>query len=135
MRSLLLAGCLALVAPTLTACDKPIVVDTDPKKLKRLPLRGEVDRTGTLTSAVDFNGQIIQKRTTVVVRETWIVRRDPRADPPGYRIGGYYDSTKRTEGFVLPPGRADIYFVSAIRGPQGEVGRIPIPIEAFQLNP
>lgn len=124
---------MALALAGLSACDRTRLVAADATGTTRLPLQGDRERRGTLRVPLVYQGQRVEAGTEVIVFETWLLREEPGASPPGYRIAGLYDPTTRAEGLVLPAGSIDIYFVSSLPGDPART--LPVPKDALRLTP
>lgn len=131
MRRLVLLLALAL-APL--GCDRALIVRADPTGTTKLPLRGDNNQEGVLLRDLKVGPRTFPEGARVVVYETWLLRREEGADPPGYRITGLYDPAQRSDGFVLPKGVIDVYYVSSLKDDTSV--QIPVPKEAFRpLSP
>lgn len=114
------------------ACERPIVVKADPTGSTRLTLAGDLEKTGVLTKALRVGEEVIPEGTQVMVYETWLLRRDEGATPPGYRLIGHYDPEQRSDGLVLPRNSIDVYYLSAILPERDK--RVPVPKAALKLD-
>jgi hypothetical protein len=114
----------------LGACERTLVVEADPAGTTRLALSGEPGRHGMLTRTLRYGGQEIKAGTTVKVFETWLLRKEEGANPPGYRIPGMYDPSTRTDGLVLPRGSVDVFYVGV--PPDQPKLQLPVPAGALR---
>ena len=121
-----LAGALSLA---LCGCERPVKVNANPSGTTKLQLRGDLGAKGKLLRGVVFESREYPKGTELSVMETWMLRA-PGSKPPGYRITGLYDATKRAEGFVLPDGSIDVYYL-CVTEVEGRKVRIAVPAEHF----
>lgn len=122
--ALALVGSLALLG-----C-RPLEVRADPAGSQKLPLPGALQVEGTVTRALSYNGVVVPKGARVRVEETWLLRHDKSAKPPGYRITGLYDTTTQTDGLALPKHAVDTYYVSVVL--PGGKQRVPVPAAHFE---
>ncbi len=121
---------LALVTlPLLLACG-PLVVRADAGGSQKLPLPGEQRVQGVVTRALSYNGLVVPEGTLVSVEETWLLRHDRGAKPPGYRITGLYDPTTQTDGLALPKHSVEAFYLSAILPEQKT--RVAVPVRYFK---
>lgn len=118
-------------ALVLVACG-PEEVRVSDVGLKKLPLAGRPSAVGVLRAALRFGQQELPAGTRVRVEETWLVRNDPAAEPPGYRVSGLYDPTAASDGFALPRHAVEVYFHGAVL-PASTV-RVPVPSRLLQLE-
>lgn len=131
MRRLILLLTLAL--PLAASCERALVVQVDPTGTEKLPLSGELNRTGVLLRELKVGPRTVPEGARVHVYETWLLRREKGASPPGYRVTGLYDPAQRSEGFALPAGTIDVYFMSSLE--DDRAAQIPVPKEAVRLDP
>ena len=130
MRALLLLA-LASIGSFQLGCDRPLVVRADPTGSIKLPLSGDASRQGEVLRDLHIGQHRVSKGARVVVHETWLLRREPGSVPPGYRISGLYNPSTRSDGFVLPRGAIDVYFVSALI--EDSTVALPIPQDALRV--
>lgn len=123
---LALVGSLALLA-----C-RPLEVQVDPSGAQKLPLTGARNVEGVVTRALAHQGAVVAKGTRVRVEETWLIRHDRSATPPGYRVPGLYDPTTQSDGLALPKHSIDTFYVAAVL-PEAE-RRVPVPAAHFQRD-
>lgn len=116
----------------LLAC-QPLEVTADPAGTQKLPLPGDTRVEGVITRDLRYRGDTLPKGTRVRVEETWILRHDPSASPPGYRINGLYDPTVRSDGLSLPKHSVDAFYLSAVLPEATQ--RVPVPAAAFSKAP
>jgi len=128
MSPLWAAGALAL-AVLASGCDQPIAVEMNVVGAKDLNLRGIHGITGTITRSLVFDGKTFAKGSKVVVNETFLVRREG-GKPPSYHFKGLYDPVKRADGFMLPSGTIDTYYLSVLEPDRRQ--RVPVPKEYFK---
>lgn len=118
-------------ALALLAC-RPLDVQADPSGTQKLPLPGEAGVEGVVTRAISHQGAVLPKGTRVRVDETWLLRHDRSAKPPGYRITGLYDPTTQSDGLALPKHSVDTFYVAAVL-PEAK-RRVPVPAAYFQRD-
>lgn len=119
----------ALFACALAGCG-PLEVRADATGSQKLPLPGEQSVEGTVTRALFHKGAVLPKGTAVRVEETWLLRHDRAAKPPGYRITGLYDPTTQSDGLSLPKHSVDTFYLSAVLPDSKQ--RVPVPAQHFE---
>lgn len=127
-RSLLVASLLAF---GVLGC-QPLAVHADSSGTQKLPLPGETRVEGVVTRALVHEGFVVPKGTRVRIEETWLLRHDRNAKPPGYRITGLYDPTTQSDGLALPKHSIDTYYIGALL-PEAEK-RVPVPAAHFKRD-
>lgn len=108
----------------LSACQRPLVAHADPTGTERLPLRGTPNQTAVLTRDVQTEAGRFAAGTRLQIWETWLLRKEAQAKPPGYRITGHYDPASQSEEFVLPRGTIHVYWY----GPALDGTPNPVPV-------
>lgn len=109
---------------------RPLQVHAAPGGSQKLPLPGVAHATGVVTRALSYNGVVVPKGTLVRIEETWMLRHDKSAKPPGYRVTGLYDPTTQTDGLMLPKHAVDTFYLGAILPDDKE--RVAIPAAYFE---
>jgi len=117
------------LAALLSACDRPRVVSVDVNGAENLTLRGKFEREGTLKRSIQNGERVVAKDVRVVVQETWLVRRE-KGEPPAYRIVGHYDPANAADGFTLPAGALDVYFLTSVLPDRAQ----PVVVPADELT-
>lgn len=113
----------------LSACDRPLKVDVSIAGAEKLPLAGKSKVKGTLSRTLLFGQNTFPKGTQVQISETWLLRQE-KAQPPSYRISGHYNPESQRDGFVLPAGAVNIYYVGHPIEQRSQT--VVIPAEHFQ---
>lgn len=126
--------CIALVFLSLSGCNRPLESNADPTGTERLPLRGEAERIALLLRDVHTPQGIFPQGTRLSVWETWLLRKEPRAKPPGYRVSGLYDPSAQNKGFVLPRGTIHVYFYGPPLDDNFPRTPVAIPQEAVRIE-
>lgn len=128
----LLVVVFALALTVLQAgCDRPRAVSVDVNGAQNLTLRGALEREGTLKRSIQNGDRVVAKGVRVVVQETWLVRRE-KGDPPAYRVVGHYDPAKVDDGFTLPAGALDVYYLAAVMPDRVQPVVLPAEELAFE---
>lgn len=112
---------------------QPLDVTADPGGTQKLSLPGETRVEGVVTRDLRYQGAVVKKGTRVRVDETWLLRHDRNATPPGYRISGLYDPTTQSAGLALPKHSIDTFYVGAVL-PEA-TRNVPIPASYFRRDP
>jgi len=118
MRTSLPAYALALCALTLctfsAGCDRTVTVDVNPGGAQKLALHGIRGGEGELLRPIKYGATTVPAGTRVRVMETWLLRKNKKTKPPGYRIGGLWDATQQNDGLMLPRHAVDTYFFASV---------------------
>jgi len=120
---------LFLLGGITTGCDRPLKVTVNMAGAEKLPLKGSMGSYGILTRAIINGHNRFDKGTRIKVLDTWLKRKQ-KANPPGYRIEGYYDPEINRSGFVLPSGTINIFYLG-VSG-DSSTTKIVVPAEYFQ---
>lgn len=124
---------LAVLSVLPAGCDRTVTVDAQPAGAEKLALRGESGREGTLLRPIKYGVTTYPEGTKVRVLETWLLRKDKKAKPPGYRIGGLYDATQQNDGLMLPRHAVDTYYLTTVVPELRE--KVVVPARWFEGAP